>query len=134
MLRGLDVSLRSNPILLNRIPDLHLWVWDFIVAGVGFEPTASRLCYRYNFHCSATWRICGLDYPITPQRALGCLPSSLYTFPDIIGTWLGIGTSKQAFPEFDRFATAVASRRAHTLSLASYQAALPRACIVAVEG
>lgn len=38
-------------------------------------------------------------------RAVRCLPSSLYTFPDTVRAWLGIATrlGRRGFPEFDRF-------------------------------
>jgi hypothetical protein len=74
------------------------------VGPPGFEPGTNRLCIPLQL--SLPRGFCGLDYPFTLALglALGCLPSSLYTFPD--WAWLGITLSDAAelgFPEFDRF-------------------------------
>ena len=55
---------------------------DILVAGVGFEPTTSRLCLPSTvFTASVLNRICGLDFLFTFVFTLRCLPLSLYTFP-----------------------------------------------------
>lgn len=51
--------------------------------------------------------VCGLDFIFTLVEMFNvrCSPSSLYTFPETAGTWLGIGTyvTAEAFTEFDEF-------------------------------
>lgn len=74
-------------------------------AGVGIEPTTSRLCIPLRFPSSpkSFWSLWSGLYlhPFSIYEKLGCLPSSLYTFPKNFRAWLGI-TLFRGFTEFDR--------------------------------
>ena len=72
------------------------YLWAHLDSNQGPTGYASH----YSFRCP--FRVCGLDYPFTPE---GCLPSSLYTFLSVkhAEAWLGITISSDAgFPEFGR--------------------------------
>ncbi len=74
----------------------------FVVAGAGLEPATFGLCVPLRLSPPdyvSSWS--GLSLHPQPDL-LGCLPSSLYTFPETISkAWLGI-TFTKGFPEFDK--------------------------------
>ena len=75
--------------------------------AVGLEPTrayAQRIFLPATaFAARAGRRVCGLDYPFTvrsPEAAVRCCPSSLYTFP---AKGLARDYHLTGFPEFGQF-------------------------------
>ena len=103
----------------------------YLVAGAGFEPTTSRLCIPLRFSPLASYdAIRGLDYTfILLTVELGCLPSSLYTFPPSPYGFDGLGSVLpfQASPNLTgNLLIGFLTRRPLLLSLASYRAAPPR--------
>lgn len=76
------------------------------IAASGFEPLTSRLCIPLQLSLPALleegvglWSGLSLHPSAKPG---GCLPSSLYTFSDLlVRAWLGITTAR-GFPDFDR--------------------------------
>src|SRR5262245_55434674 len=82
-----------------------------MVAGAGFEPATSRLCVPLRlsplpFPGFVVWTIPspGRDF------GLGCLPSSLYTFP--LNSVLGSVLPLWGFTEFDRLSSTLPDRGA----------------------
>ena len=97
------VKLSELYLLINKITT-EVAILSNLVGAVGIEPTTKTLCSYYYFR--NFFRICKLDYPFI--LIIGCLPSSLYTFPVEAGLGSGLSFRRLAsedFPEFDRLSS-----------------------------
>ncbi|MEE9270121.1 MAG: hypothetical protein V3V49_07655, partial [Candidatus Krumholzibacteria bacterium] len=85
-----------------------------LVAGAGFEPATFGLCVplQLSLPTIGLWSGLSLHPQRFFQRLLGRLPSSLYTFSEILRAWLGI-TSPTASPNLTGVRTRVSPCTAH---------------------
>ncbi len=76
----------------------------FWLRGSDLNRRPSGYAYHYSFRYFDESNLLVWTFPSPTPEAFGCLPSSLYTFSEIImrcfRAWLGITIS--GFPEFDR--------------------------------
>ena len=93
--------------LYSIIPNKNQAWKSLVSSGPGRIRTYGQPVMHPTTAFAAPFGFVGWTIPSPPSKTLGCLPSSLYTFP--IRAWLGITISSNVsigcdlgFPEFDR--------------------------------